>query len=135
MHILKNSALALIAAAGLGAAPLSQAQSLDDIALMQSFLELMTDYYGIIEATHEVSADPEKAAIMQMQKIQEVYEDRGDKAQSVDVLKKVLEDSNSRTIRNAAYLMLGDTLKDAGRASEALEYLKRGLEENIEAAE
>ncbi len=135
MHILKNSALALIVTAGLGAAPVSHAQSPDDIALMQSFLELMTDYFGIIEATHEISSDPEKAAIMQMQKIQEVYEDRGDKAQSVDVLKKVLEDSNSRTIRNAAYLMLGDTLKDAGRASEALEYLKRGLQENIEAAD
>jgi len=135
MHILKNSALALIVAAGLGTAPLSHAQSPDDIALMQSFLELMTDYFGIIEATHDISSDPEKAAIMQMQKIQEVYEDRGDKAQSVDVLKKVLEDSNSRTIRNAAYLMLGDTLKDAGRASEALEYLQRGLAENIEAAD
>ncbi len=31
--------------------------------------------------------------------------------------------------------MIGDTLKESGRASEALEYLQRGLDENIRAAD
>jgi predicted negative regulator of RcsB-dependent stress response len=69
-----------------------------------------------------------------MQKIQEVYEERGEKARSTDVLKEVLEKSNNSTIRNAAYMMLGDTLKDTGRADEALALLRRGLDENIKAA-
>ncbi|MEM8814628.1 MAG: hypothetical protein AAFX56_09245 [Pseudomonadota bacterium] len=135
MHRFKTAVFSLAVIAGLAFAPSSKAQSVDDIALMQSFLELMSEYYTIIESTHDISADPEKAAIMQMQKIQEVYEERGDKAQSVDILKKVLEDSSNQAIRNAAYLMLGDTLKDSGRASEALEYLQRGLAENIKAAD
>ena len=118
----------------LAVAPGTRAQSADDMQLMRAFLDIMTDYLTIIESTHGIASDSEKAAIMQMQKIQEVYEERGDKARSVDVLKKVLEDSRNPTIRNAAYLMLSETLKESGRASEALALLQRGLDENIEAS-
>jgi tetratricopeptide (TPR) repeat protein len=117
------------------AAPQARAQSPDDLALMQTFLEIMTDYFEIIEATHNIASDSEKSAILQMSKIQEVYEERGEKARSTDVLKKVLADSNNQAIRNAAYMMLGDTLKETGRADEALELLKKGLDENIRAAQ
>ncbi len=135
MHTVKTLTLAVIAAALLGVAPQARAQDMAQIQLMQTFLDLMTQYYAIIESTHDIASDSEKAAIMQMQKIQEVYEDRGDKAKSVDVLKGVLEDSNNQAIRNAAYLLISDTLKESGRASEALEYLQRGLAENIRAAD
>ncbi len=135
MHTVKTLTVAVVAAALLGMAPQARAQDMAQIQLMQTFLDLMTQYYVIIESTHDIASDSEKAAIMQMQKIQEVYEDRGDKAKSVDVLKQVLEDSDNRAIRNAAYLMIGDTLKESGRASEALEYLQRGLNENIRAAD
>jgi tetratricopeptide (TPR) repeat protein len=135
MHTAKTLTLTAVAVVLLGATPQARAQDMAQIQLMQTFLDLMTQYYAIIESTHDIASDSEKAAIMQMQKIQEVYEDRGDKAKSVDVLKGVLEDSNNQAIRNAAYLMIGDTLKESGRASEALEYLQRGLDENIEAAD
>ncbi len=135
MHTVKTLTLTAVAVVLLGAAPQARAQDMAQIQLMQTFLDLMTQYYAIIESTHDIASDSEKAAIMQMQKIQEVYEDRGDKAKSVDVLKGVLEDSNNQAIRNAAYLMIGDTLKESGRASEALEYLQRGLDENIRAAD
>lgn len=116
------------------AAPGAHAQEQEKLELMQTFLSIMTDYFEIIESTHGIASDPEKAAIMQMQKIQEVYEQRGEKARSVDVLKQVLQDSNNTTIRNAAYMLLGDTLKDTGRADEAIELLRQGLNENIAAA-
>ena len=133
MHTVRNTITGLTAALLLAVAPVSQAQELDDLELMQTFLNIMTDYFAIIESTHDVASDPEKAAIMQMQKIQEVYEQRGEKARSTEVLKQVLENSDNAAIRNAAYIMLGDTLKETGRASEALEYLQKGLEENIKA--
>jgi tetratricopeptide (TPR) repeat protein len=116
-------------------APNAQAQEIEDLELMQTFLAIMTDYFEIIESTHDIASDPEKAAIMQMQKIQEVYEQRGEKARSTDVLKQVLADSNNTTIRNAAYMLLGDTLKETGRADEAIELLRQGLNENIKAAQ
>ncbi len=126
---------AMTASLMLALAPASHAQTTEELELMQTFLEIMTDYFSIIEATHEISSDAEKAAIMQMQKIQEVYEERGEKARSVEVLKEVLNESRNPAIRNAAYLMLGDTLKETGRADEAIEMLKKGLDENIEAAQ
>ena len=135
MRTVRILTITITAALLLVGAPQARAQSQDDLALMQTFLSIMTDYFDIIESTRDIAADPEKAAIMQMQKIQEVYEERGEKARSVDVLQDVLDKSSNPTIRNAAYIMLGDTLKETGRADEALEYLRQGLEENIKAAE
>ncbi|MDJ0911776.1 MAG: hypothetical protein QNI99_21495, partial [Woeseiaceae bacterium] len=101
MRMLKTLTIGITASFLLIGAPQARAQSMDDLALMQTFLEIMNDYFGIIESTHEVASDPEMSAIMQMQKIQEVYEQRGNKAESVDVLLQVLEDSDNQTIRNA----------------------------------
>ncbi len=104
-------------------------------ALMQTFLEIMSEYYEIIESTYDIASDSEKSAILQMSKIQEVYEDRGEKVRSTVVLKEVLAKSNNQTIRNAAYMLLGDTLKESGRSDEALDLLRKGLDENIKATQ
>ena len=135
MHTFKKIAIATTASLILAVAPAANAQDPENLKLMQTFLSIMSDYFEIIEATHDVASDPEKSAIMQMQKIQEVYEQRGEKARSTEVLKQVLADSDNTAIRNAAYIMLGDTLKETGRADEALELLREGLAENIRAAE
>lgn len=135
MHTVKSLKIAAVATLAIALAPPAEAQNVDEIQLMQTFLDLVTQYYAVIESTHDIASDSEKAAILQMQKIQEVYEQRGDKARSVDVLKKVLQESANPTIRNAAYLMLGDTLKESGRASEAIELLQQGLSENIRASQ
>jgi len=134
MYTVRKLAIGTIAVILLGAAAQSRAQSPDDLALMQTFLGIMSDYYAIIEATYDVASDSEKSAILQMSKIQEVYEDRGEKVRSTVVLQDVLEKSNNQTIRNAAYMLLGDTLKESGRTDEALELLQKGLDENIKAA-
>jgi tetratricopeptide (TPR) repeat protein len=134
MRTFRKITISITAAMLFVAAPGAHAQEQKNLELMQTFLSIMADYFEIIESTHDISSDPEKAAIMQMQKIQEVYEQRGEKARSTDVLKQVLEDSDNTAIRNAAYMLLGDTLKDTGRADEAIELLRQGLNENIEAA-
>ncbi len=125
----------LLAAGLLAAAPAAQAQSTDELATIQTFLGIMTDYMAIIEATHDISSEPEKAAILQMQKMKEVYEERGEKARVVEELRRVLENSSNQAIRNAAYVLMSDTLKETGRSAEAIELLRRGLAENLKAAE
>lgn len=135
MRTFRKITISVTAAMLFVVAPGAQAQDQGDLELMQTFLSIMTDYFGIIESTYDVSSNPEKAAIMQMQKIQEVYEQRGEKARSTEVLKQVLNDSDNVTIRNAAYMLLGDTLKETGRADEAIELLRQGLDENIKAAQ
>ena len=134
MYSVKTIAIGLVATMLLAAAPQARAQTPENLALMQTFLEIMTDYFQIIESTHDIASDPEKSAILQMTKIQEVYEERGEKARSADVLKDVLAKSDNQAIRNAAYMLLGDTLKETGRADEALELLRKGLDENISAS-
>ncbi|MDJ0927039.1 MAG: hypothetical protein QNJ73_05235 [Gammaproteobacteria bacterium] len=127
----KNTSIGLIAALLLAVTPASHAQTPENLEMMQAFLQIMTDYFGIIEATHAINSDPEKAAIMQMQKIQEVYEERGEKARAVEIIREVLNETRNPTIRNAAIMMLGDNLKETGRSDQALEILRQGLSENI----
>ena len=134
MRTFRNITISITAVMLFIAAPGAHAQEQKNLELMQTFLSIMTDYFQIIESTHDIASDPEKAAIMQMQKIQEVYEQRGEKARSTDVLKQVLEDSDNTAIRNAAYMLLGDTLKETGHADEAIQFLRQGLNENIAAA-
>ncbi len=135
MDTVRIFAISITAAMLLSAAPQVRAQSPDDLALMQTFLEIMSEYYEIIESTYDIASDSEKSAILQMSKIQEVYEDRGEKVRSTVVLKEVLAKSNNQTIRNAAYMLLGDTLKESGRSDEALDLLRKGLDENIKATQ
>lgn len=135
MHKFKSLTIGIAATTLLALAPATHAQSPQDLQKMQTFLNIMNSYFDLIESSYEINSNEEKAAIMQMQKIQEVYDDRGEKARVADILREVLANSHNTTIRNSAYMMLGEVLKDTGRSDEAIEVLRRGLSENIEAAE
>ena len=135
MNTFKALTIGITATVILAFSPASRAQTTDELQMMQTFLEIMTDYFGIVESIYEISSNPEKAAIMQMQKIQEVYEERGEKVSAVKILQNVLNESRNATIRNAAYMMIGDTLKEAGRTDDAIEMLQDALSENIKAAQ
>jgi tetratricopeptide (TPR) repeat protein len=135
MHNFRSLTIGIAATIFLALAPATHAQSPDDLRTMQTFLDIMNSYFAIIESSYDINSNEEKAAIMQMQKIQEVYEDRGEKARVADILREVLAESHNPTIRNSAYMMLGDVLKETGRSDEAIEMLRRGLSENIKAAE
>jgi len=134
MNLFKSLSLATAAATLLALSAPVQAQNPEDLKTMQAFLGIMESYFGIIESTHDVNSNVEKAAIMQMQKIQEVYEQRGEKARAAEIFREVLKESRNPTIRNAAYMLLGDTLKETGQADEAIKLLRQGLAENIKAA-
>lgn len=134
MRTVKTALVGITATLLLATAPAANAQSQDDLALMQTFLNIMTDYLQIIDSTHVIVSDSEKAAILQMQKIQEAYEERGEKARVADVLRDVLETSRNEAVRAAAYVMLGDILKETGRTDEAVQILREGLSESISAS-
>ncbi len=103
----------------------------DNLATMQQFLGVMEGYYGIIEATYDVARDPDKSAILQLQKIEEFYKKRGDRAEAIAVLEDVLKRTKRPAVRNAAAVMLADALNETGRGTQAVEVLKRALEENL----
>ncbi len=119
---------------GLSLGTFAQEPSAEQLGQMQSFLNIMDSYFDIMESTYDVAENEEKAAILKMAKLQEVYEQLGQKAKAAAVFREVLNNSQNRTIRNAAYAMLADNLKDTGREDEALTILREGLNENIKLA-
>ena len=90
MRKVKTALVSITATLLLATAPAANAQSQDDLALMQTFLNIMTDYLHIIESTHVSVSDSEKAAILQLQQPQEAYEERGETARVAEVLRHVL---------------------------------------------
>lgn len=131
---MNRSIRALLLAGGLAcAAPAAFAgeAEFEMLGKMRQFIEVMQGYYALIDANHSIASNPEKAAILQMQKIQEIYKERGDSAEAVQVLRDVMETTKSDAVRNAAAVLLADTLKESGRATEAIEVLSATLERNI----
>ena len=126
--------LASVALAGALFAAQAQADESQELAVMANFIDVMNGYLEIIEQTHDLASEPDKAAILQMQKLKELYEERGEKARVVDVLRQVLEESNHPAVRNAATQLLSDTLKEIGRSDQAAEILLQGIRENVAAA-
>lgn len=116
--------------AALAGAP-SYAQDAPDLQRMQQFIGLMQGYFEVIHATHAVAADPEKSAILQLQKIQDIYKERGDRAEAISVLRQVMDTTSNPTIRNAAAMMLADALNETGQASKAVEVLQSALDANL----
>ena len=98
---------------------------------MEQFLSVMQNYYELIERIHAVASDNDKAAIQQLMKIEDIYKDRGDRAQAIVVLRRVVSEAKSSTVRNAAAFMLADALNETGQASEAVEVLKQALDVNL----
>lgn len=121
----------LCVTAALAGSP-SYAQQGPDLQTMQQFISLMQGYFDVIHATHAVAADAEKSAILQLQKIQDIYKERGDRAEAITVLRKTMESTANPTIRNAAAMMLADALNETGRASQAVEVLQRALDANLQ---
>jgi tetratricopeptide (TPR) repeat protein len=125
--------ISLVAIGLLVFAPLSHAQSAKELKAFESFLAIMDGYLGIIESTHAINADAEKAAILQLQKVKEVREDQGDPQAAIDLYEGVLRDAKNPAVRNAVYMMLGDLLKDEGRYDDAAALFKRAVDENLAA--
>jgi tetratricopeptide (TPR) repeat protein len=118
----------------LAVSPLAMADEADEMAQlgkMEQFLSVMQGYYELIEVIHGVSSDPDKSAILQLQKIEEFYKQRGDRAEAIAYMRKIVDTTNSPVVRNAASMMLSEALNETGRATQAVEVLKAALEKNL----
>ena len=110
---------------------LATAAEAEDLGRMKEFMGIMEGYYSIIDGVHAVASDSEKSAIQQLQKIEEIYKNRGDRAQAIEILRDVVARTSNDTIRNAASMMLADALNETGQASEAVQVLRTALETNL----
>ena len=109
----------------------AQAQQGEELERMKQFMGVMEGYYGLIDGVHDVASNPDKSAILQLQKIEEIYKARGDRAEAIAVLRDVLKRTSSATVRNAAAIMLADALNETGQSMQAVEVLREALELNL----
>lgn len=125
-------AIAVLVAAWPIAAPAQNDRGVPpELLEMDAWLGIMLRFYEVVDETHDMAANPEKAAIFQMHKIKEVHEERGEKSRAVEVFRDVIKNTSNPAVRAAAYVMLGDLLKETGRADEALEALQAALDESL----
>ncbi|MEE4300020.1 MAG: hypothetical protein V2J24_11320 [Pseudomonadales bacterium] len=127
---IRRTMAVLLLTAGIAPAGPAAAQEREELAQFSAFIDLMESYYGLLDAVHQVAESPQRTAILHMQKLREIHEDRGDMAAAADGLRAVLERSEDPVVRNAARMMLVDVLRDTGRATEALRVIDEGLAEN-----
>lgn len=106
----------------------------ENLVRMRNTLNVMQEFFGIIDSLYEIASEPEKAAIYQMHEIQEIYKARGEGDKLVDMLEDVLKQTTNQTIRNVAYVKLSEALKKTGRSQRAVEVLQDALSENIKKA-
>lgn len=111
----------------------AHAQSARELQTFQSFLDIVESYMGIIEASHSVNADDSKAAVAQLMKVKEIFDDQGDIDGAIVFFKRVLDKTQHRTIRNTAYSLMVDLLKEAERFDEAQDMASTALDESISA--
>ena len=97
-------------------------QRLDDV---ERFL-LIEDLAKVADAWRAADADADGAAGAHRAAFE-----TDSAAGTTDALRAVLSDTDNQTIRNAAYMMMSETLKEAGRTDEALALLQQGLKENV----
>ena len=111
------------------------AQSAKELAMLDSLLSIADNYIALVVSTHDVNADDSKAAALQLQKMKEIFEDRGDVVGSEQFFRSVLARASDRTVRNMTYMLLVDILKDAGRYDDAEALMRDAIDESLKALE
>ena len=109
----------------------ARASELEQIEMMSRFLEVMQGYYSLVNDLHEISSTPAGSMILQLQKLDEVCKDLGDRDRSIRAMREVFENTGDPVVRNAVAVLLADALKDTGRASQAAQVLETVLHDKM----
>lgn len=131
MSHIKSTSIAVLLSLGVLLSTPTLAQEGEQLEQMERFISVMEGYYRIIDGVHAISSDAEKSAILQLQKIEEIFKQRGDRAKAIEVLREAMAKTNSQTVRNAAAIMLADALNETGQATEAVAVLREALDSNL----
>jgi len=103
----------------------------EQVERMRNLLGLMQDFINVVDAVHEMASDSEKAAIHQMHEIEEIHKKRKQPEMAIKLFRSILQKTDNQTIRNAAYMRIGDLLKNTGRPEMAIQAYEKALMENI----
>lgn len=123
----------LIAAALLTCACAGPAQA-EDLEQMAQFVGLMQNFFVLMDSMYTAASNPEHAALLQMNSLEDMYKETGNLRQMVDVYRDVIKRSSNPTVTRLARMRLADALKESGQMDEAIEVLKQAINETVEHA-
>ena len=126
---MKRAVSSLLLCAALLLAPAARAQQgpPPDAAIM---LGTVQAYLTVLESMGKISSDPRAALLLAQNSIKEVYEQKGQKAQAVPELRKILQDLEDPAVRTAVRFAIADIYKETGQKDQALEELRQIVAEN-----
>jgi len=107
------------------------ARAEDDFEAMARMVNLMDSFFGLMDSVYEMNADNEKAVLLQMHAIEEIYKKQGRHKDAVTMYRRVLDNSKNSTVRNMAYHRMADVLKESGDLETAIEVLNAALAETL----
>lgn len=113
----------------LGSSTMVKAQ--DEFEAMASMVNLMDSFFELMNSVYDMNADNEKAALLQMHAIEEIYKEQGRHREAVAVYEKILKKSNNSTVRNIAYHRMADVLKETGDLEGSIRVLNEALDETL----
>ncbi len=113
----------------LGASSVARAQ--EDFEAMASMVNLMDGFLGLMDSVYDMNADNEKAILLQMHALEEIYKEQGKHEEAVRMYRRVLDNSKNATVRNMAYHRMADVLKEAGDMQTAVEVLNAAMAETL----
>lgn len=94
------------------------------------FLGVVQSYLSVLERMGQFSADPRAALMLAQNSIKEVYEQKGQKAEAVSELRKILDGLDDPAVRTALRFAIADIYKETGQKDRALEELRLVVAEN-----
>ena len=106
-----------------------QAQDFDD---MIQFVDLMNEFFVLMDSMYAAASNPEHAALLQMNSLEDIYKESGNLREMLDVYREVIDKSANPTVRRLARMRLADALKESGQPGEAIKVLKEAIDESVQ---
>jgi hypothetical protein len=84
------------------------------------FLGIVQSYLELLDKMGRISQDPRMSLLMAQNSIKDLYEQKGQKAEAVPELRKILEGVEDPSVRTAVRFTIADIYKETGQRDKAL---------------
>ncbi len=103
----------------------------EDVDQMIRFVDLMQNFFSLMDSMYDAASNPEHAALIQMHSLEDTYKQMGSLRDMVPIYREVVEQSTNPVVRRLARMRLADALKETGQQAEAIKVLREAISETV----
>lgn len=111
--------------------PVTTVNAQEDFEMMTEMVELMDGFMDLMDSVYKMNANSEKAVLLQMHALEEIYKQQGKPGDAIKMYRRVLDSSANPTVRNMAYQRMADVMKESGDLDAAVEVLNTAMTETL----